>query len=723
MTRPPGLPCPVCGRPASGGGPAPCPTCGLPAVGEAALVVARIGATIDELTRDRDRLLATLRTAAPGPAPTAPPAPARTPPPRAYAPPPAAPVPAAPPPAAPGAPAGAPAWLAAPAWEQAGVAGPPPPARRLSPQQVLLGLGALALVAGALAFVAVAWNRLGVAGQAGVLLAVTAGLCGASAVTARRGLRATEEALAGAGAALLAVDLGAAYALGLGGVDDVPLRLWTAWSCAAVALVALALGRLTRSTAAWPLVALLTAQPVPLLLLPGDSVEGPAGVAALLGLALADVLALTAVRPLLRPVARLLAGLAAAGAALLGLAVAWERAAVPAWTATGLLLLATVVASLLPRSPRPAAELPGAVPLLGVGAGVTAAAATGSSDALGPGGLVLATGLGLVLLAVAVLVARHRVALAGTAAGGAVLALTGAGALLAADRSAALAPLALAAAAPAVLTAVRLPALRPPAVGAALAAPAVAVLLAAVDGPLDRPAAGLLLALTAAVAFAVASLRAGRPEEQVAAAAGAVVGVLAVGTAASTGALGQVAVQLAVVGAAAGGYGLVARSRVVQAAAVAALVAACWSAVAGAGVEVVEAYTLPAAAGLAVLAVPALRSGAGSWSAEAPAVAVALVPSALAAVAEPSPLRWLLVVVAAALAASGGAFAHRQATFVLGAGSLAWVVLGRLAPYAPLLPRWITLGAVGVVLLVVGATYERRRQQAREAVAWVAQMR
>ncbi len=151
--------------------------------------------------------------------------------------------------------------------------------------------------------------------------------------------------------------------------------------------------------------------------------------------------------------------------------------------------------------------------------------------------------------------------------------------------------------------------------------------------------------------------------------------------------------------------------------------AACWSAVGSAGIEVVEAYTLPAAVGLLVFAVPALRAGGPSWAAEGTAVAVALLPSALLAVAEPSAARTVGVVVAAGVAAAGGAFAHRQAPFVLGALSLVWVVLGRLGPYAPLLPRWITLGTVGLALLVVGATYEQRRQQAREAVAWVSQMR
>ena len=70
-------PCPVCGRPSADAGAGPCRTCGLPAVGQAALVVARIGVTLTELARDRDALVATLRAAAPGapaPAPLAPPA-------------------------------------------------------------------------------------------------------------------------------------------------------------------------------------------------------------------------------------------------------------------------------------------------------------------------------------------------------------------------------------------------------------------------------------------------------------------------------------------------------------------------------------------------------------------------------------------------------------------------------------------------------------------------
>src|SRR4051812_2668008 len=271
------LPCPVCGTAVTVPGAAPCPRCGLPAAGQAALVVARIGATLTELARDRDALLSSLRAAAPGP-PMAPVAPLQ------YAPAPQLPPPP-PPQAVPAAPA----------------------VRRLSPQQVLLGLGALLLVAGAVTFVALAWTRLGLVFQASVMLVVTAAACATSAWAARRGLRATEEALAAAGAALLAVDLGAAWAKGLLGVDAVPLRLWSALACGVVVLAAAALARATRTTATWPLAALLAAQPIGFLLLPPALVGGAAGVAVALALAALDVVAMLRLRSSLAPVATALA--------------------------------------------------------------------------------------------------------------------------------------------------------------------------------------------------------------------------------------------------------------------------------------------------------------------------------------------------------------------------------------------------------------------------------
>ncbi|MGY1805310.1 SCO7613 C-terminal domain-containing membrane protein [Blastococcus sp. SYSU D00922] len=689
--------CPVCGRPVGDIGAGPCPSCGLPAAAQSALVLARIGTTMAELSRERDQLLATLRASAPGAAP---------------------PVPAAPPAWVPPAPA-------PPSWHPSAPAPPAPappaaPRRRLSPQEVLLGLGALLVVAAAITFVAVAWTRFGLAFQAGVMVTVTAVACAASAMTARRGLRATEEALAAAGAALLAIDLGAARALGLFRLEEMSLRLWWAVSCAVVVVVALALGRLTRTTATWPLAALLAAQPLPFLFLTGELLTGPAGVAVALGTAAADLVAAARLRRSLAPVATVLATFLAVVGTLGGLATAWSGDAGDSWTASGVLVLAGAAALVIDHR-RPVARFAELLP--GTVGAVLGLSLAGSLATAGEQGWWVAAGLGLVALTVAVLTAPRTAPTAALVAGGGLLA--GAHALLLAEdrRYGALALVALAATVPAVLAAVRLPLLRPPATALALLAPGCALLLARADGVLTATVAGLLLALLAAAAFAVATVRTGHPEEWTAAGAGALAGLAAGATSGAVGAWGQVAVQLGIAGVAAGAYAIVASRRWVGVVAVADLVVASWIAVGGAGIEAVEAYTLPAAVGLLVVALPQLRAGAPSWAAEGAAAGVALVPSALVVVADPTALRLVLVIAAAALLTVVGTVLHRQAPFVIGAGVLLLVAVGRLGPYAPLLPRWVTLGTAGLLLLVVGATYERRRQQAREAVAWVAQMR
>jgi hypothetical protein len=272
------------------------------------------------------------------------------------------------------------------------------------------------------------------------------------------------------------------------------------------------------------------------------------------------------------------------------------------------------------------------------------------------------------------------------------------------------------------LTAVRVPRVREVCTGATLGAPVLSVLLAREAGWLSLPTAGLLVALVAAGAFALATVRAGAAEEWVAAAAGAGAGAVAGLTTAGAGAWGQVGLHLAVAGVAAGCYALVAHRPPVAVAAVADLVLACWIAVGGAGIQTAEAYTLPAAVGLLVVAWPRLRAGGPSWAAEGAAAGVALVPSTLAVAASPTALRLVLVVAGAAALVVVGTLLHRQAPFVLGAGALAFVVATRLGRYAPLLPTWVALATAGLLLLVLGATYERRLQQAREAVAWVAQM-
>ncbi|PZA18883.1 hypothetical protein DMO24_23715, partial [Modestobacter versicolor] len=234
-------------------------------------------------------------------------------------------------------------------------------------------------------------------------------------------------------------------------------------------------------------------------------------------------------------------------------------------------------------------------------------ALTASLGTVGAAGPVAAIGVGMALLAGVVVVpgpVGRSVAGAAMLAGGTAMAGAGARVLAEEERYGALSLLVLAAAVPAALTALRVPAVREVATGAALLAPVVSALLAREAGWLSSPGAGLLLALVAAGGFALATLRAGAPEERVCAVAGAITGILAGLTTGDAGAWGQVGLQLAVVGAAAGSYALVAHRPLVAVAAVADLVVACWIAVAGAGVETAEAYTLPAAAGLLVVAWP-----------------------------------------------------------------------------------------------------------------------
>ncbi|PZA18834.1 hypothetical protein DMO24_23975, partial [Modestobacter versicolor] len=85
-------------------------------------------------------------------------------------------------------------------------------------------------------------------------------------------------------------------ARGLGGLDEVDLRSWTAVSCVVVVAVALALNRLTRSTTTWPLAALVAAQPVLVLVLPTGWLGSPAGVACALLVAAADLAAVLLLR-------------------------------------------------------------------------------------------------------------------------------------------------------------------------------------------------------------------------------------------------------------------------------------------------------------------------------------------------------------------------------------------------------------------------------------------
>ncbi|MFE7647785.1 SCO7613 C-terminal domain-containing membrane protein [Streptomyces phaeoluteigriseus] len=146
---------------------------------------------------------------------------------------------------------------------------------------------------------------------------------------------------------------------------------------------------------------------------------------------------------------------------------------------------------------------------------------------------------------------------------------------------------------------------------------------------------------------------------------------------------------------------------------------ATWVRLAAWDVTTPEAYTLP-------VAVSALLVGAwrrhrdpltGSWTAYGPGLAVALLPSLAAAWSDAEWTRPLLLGAAALLVTLLGARHRLRAPLVLGGSVLVLDALHELAPYlvqvADALPRWVPPALAGVLLLAVGATYERRIRDVR----------
>jgi len=69
--------------------------------------------------------------------------------------------------------------------------------------------------------------------------------------------------------------------------------------------------------------------------------------------------------------------------------------------------------------------------------------------------------------------------------------------------------------------------------------------------------------------------------------------------------------------------------------------------------------------------------------------------------------------VALCLVLLAGLRGRLQAPLVIGAAVLAVDTLIQIGPYAAALPRWVSIGGAGVLLLGLGATYERRLRDLR----------
>ena len=115
----------------------------------------------------------------------------------------------------------------------------------------------------------------------------------------------------------------------------------------------------------------------------------------------------------------------------------------------------------------------------------------------------------------------------------------------------------------------------------------------------------------------------------------------------------------------------------------------------------IEAYTVPGALVLLALGAEAMRRSPqrGSWTALSPALVVALVPSSVVAV-DDGGARMLVLIAVGALLVIVGAVLRLGAPVVAGACCVVALSFVELAPLIGSLPRYLTFGTAGAVLVL-----------------------
>ncbi|MFB6961781.1 SCO7613 C-terminal domain-containing membrane protein [Streptomyces sp. NPDC056309] len=246
---------------------------------------------------------------------------------------------------------------------------------------------------------------------------------------------------------------------------------------------------------------------------------------------------------------------------------------------------------------------------------------------------------------------------------------------------------------------------------------------AAAGWPAAHTALLVLVVPVAAALLAARVPRSGIPVE----ATGAVAGLLAVGLAVTDAPV--LALVLALCGVIAAGTAVRADCRQAGYVAAALFVLATWVRLGSWAVGAPEAYTLPVTVPALVVGFVRRRRtpGASSWTAYGPGLSATLVPSLLAAWADADWPRPLLLGTTALVLTLLGARHRLQAPLVLGGSVLVLDALHELAPYlvqlAGALPRWLPPAFAGLLLLVLGATYEQRLRDARRVREVLGRMR
>ncbi|MGY2066672.1 SCO7613 C-terminal domain-containing membrane protein [Blastococcus sp. SYSU DS0619] len=578
----------------------------------------------------------------------------------------------------------------------------PPLPYRARPPQVLLAVGAVLLVSAGATLASASGGP--VVRTALLLLAVAA--AAGSVRGARSGLRSSAETFAAsaAGLALAASDVGGALRTG-----DPLLPL-------ALAGVFLTLHRISPATAAWPLAAWAGLQVAVLRVL--GAVPEALRTEFLLGVALVGLAVALVGRPLVARVAMATTAPWFAAGVLAGSGEAWTAGAGERWLAV-VLMAGAAGGLLLARLREPLDVLLGPPRLVPVVSGaVTGAAVAGASSAGGP---VVVAVAGFAGVLVAALAAgglsgwRRGLLLPVALSGGVLLAALSVLRLVAGAHWSALALLLLLTAAPTVWVAALRPDDRPVAAPTAVGCLAGAALLGLPDGWASPAGVAVVLTGLYVVALGMAALLE-RASRRATVSAAAAVAALAVLLLVAEGDRAQVLIHLAVHGtttlAWAWWTGREARrdagteddASTAWRVGAMQLVLAAWSASALGGIGTVEAYTLPAAAGLLLAAGRGLVREA-SWPSWGPGLVTAAAPSTALAVLSPDAPRAVLVLAAAAVAMVAGARAGIRAPLVVGAVAALVVAVG-LAVRALPWPVGTAL-VVGTLLLLIGMRRER----------------
>jgi len=138
-----------------------------------------------------------------------------------------------------------------------------------------------------------------------------------------------------------------------------------------------------------------------------------------------------------------------------------------------------------------------------------------------------------------------------------------------------------------------------------------------------------------------------------------------------------------------------------------------------------ELATAPAAALLLVAGTRRMLTDdhAASLRVLGSGLTLALLPTLLLSIDEPVSLRAALLGAGALITLAVGISRRWAAPFLAGSAVLAVLAVRHLGPVAEALPRWISLGALGVLLLAVAITWESRRRQLEVAERYLTALR